>query len=290
MWILQGAGLWPERFVRGPGPLTARLHFDVHEGAGPPLLLVHGFLSSRGQWAANLAGLRRFATPVTVELWGHGRSPAPEDPAQYDPLAYVEQFEAIRQEVGGERWYVCGQSFGAGLTLRYSLERPEAFIGQAFTNSLSGLGMAEEGAAADRRSRLKEIVASGAPLTEIPFHPDHGARLHAAVRTVLAEDAQLLARQALLLGMEHTRPRSSVRTAFGRIRVPTLMVQGVWERNFRPLAAFAATALPGLKAVRLEGGHSINAEAVEAFDSAIGAHLADCLDAYSAVSRPPPRP
>lgn len=264
--------------------MTPRLHFDLHEGEGPPLLLVHGFMSSRGQWAANLDGLRRFATPVAVELWGHGRSPAPEDPALYHPLAYVAQFEAIRREIGADRWYVCGQSFGAGLTLRYSLERPEVFIGQAFTNSLSGLGTAEVGAAADRRLRLKEIVASGAPLTEIPFHPVHGSRLHPAVRAALADDAHLLSRQALLLGMEHTRPASSVRAEFGRIAVPTLMVQGLWEKNFRPLADFAVQALPSLRTARLEGGHSINAEAVEAFDAEIEAHLAACLNGDIACS------
>lgn len=257
--------------------MRPRLHFDLHEGAGPPLLLVHGFLSSRAQWAANLAGLRRFSTPVTVELWGHGRSPAPEDPALYHPLAYVEQFEAIREAIGGPRWYVCGQSFGAGLTLRYSLERPEVFIGQAFTNSLSGLGEPEAGAAAERRIGLRAIMASGAPLTQIPFHPAHGTRLHAAVRSALAEDAALLSRQGLLLGMTHTRPDLSMRAELARIRVPTLMVQGLWEKNFRPLAEFAVEALPGMAVARLEGGHSINAEAVDAFDTAIAAHLADCL-------------
>lgn len=254
------------------------LHFEVHEGEGPPLLLVHGFMSSRAQWAANLEGLRRFATPVTVELWGHGRSPVPEDPALYHPRAYVAQFEAIRQRIGAARWYVCGQSFGAALTLRYSLERPEVFIGQAFTNSLSALGTPEEAAAADRRARLAEIPASDAPLAEIPFHPVHGTRLHPAVRAGLAADAGHLSRQALVLAMRH-RASLSVRAELHRIEVPTLLVQGLWERSFRPLAEAAERALPGLRIVRLEGGHSINAEAVAGFDAAVAAHFSACLGA-----------
>ena len=54
------------------------------------------------------------------------------------------------------------------------------------------------------------------------------------------------------------------------------MVVGQWEKAFQPLAAFAATALPALAVMRLEGGHSINAEAVAGFDAAITGHLAAC--------------
>ena len=115
------------------------LHYDIREGAGEPLLLLHGFLSSRAQWLANLDGLKAFCTPVTVELWGHGRSPMPDDIALLHPLAYVEQFEKIRRDIGAERWYVVGQSFGAGLTLRYALEHPDVLYGQAFCNSNSAL-------------------------------------------------------------------------------------------------------------------------------------------------------
>ena len=61
-----------------------KLYVEVETGGtGPYLLLVHGFLSSRAQWRPNLEGLRRFCRPVVVELWGHGRSPTPDDPEAY---------------------------------------------------------------------------------------------------------------------------------------------------------------------------------------------------------------
>ena len=62
-------------------------HYEVHPGRGPHLLLVHGMLSSRAQWLPNLAALAAVCRPVTLELWGHGRSPAPADPAAYHPDA-----------------------------------------------------------------------------------------------------------------------------------------------------------------------------------------------------------
>ena len=61
------------------------LYWEVHEGNGPHVLLVHGFLSSRAQWRLNIESMSRYCTPVVVELWGHGRSPEPERPEDYLP-------------------------------------------------------------------------------------------------------------------------------------------------------------------------------------------------------------
>ena len=118
---------------------TPRLAFKVHPGNGPHLLLVHGFLSSSAQWLANLEALSAVCKPVTVDLWGHGRSPAPRDKTHYSPQAYAGQFEQIRQQLGIERWFVCGYSLGAGLSIRYAHDYPQNVYGHIFTNSNSAL-------------------------------------------------------------------------------------------------------------------------------------------------------
>src|SRR3954453_2438210 len=100
-----------------------RPYVEVHDGDGPPALLVHGMLSSRAQWLLNLDALRSVCTPVVLELWGHGRSPTPEDPGAYAPEAYGETFDAIRRDLGVDRWFLIGQSLGAALTMRYALDR-----------------------------------------------------------------------------------------------------------------------------------------------------------------------
>ena len=74
------AGHYPTDAGTGSGE-TMQLYYDVHAGTGPYMLLVHGFLSSRTQWRLNLAALASVVRPVVVELWGHGRSPAPAEPA-----------------------------------------------------------------------------------------------------------------------------------------------------------------------------------------------------------------
>ena len=73
-------------------------YWEVHDkGRGPWILMVHGFLSSRAQWRANLDALTQFTRPVLVELLGHGRSPSPEAREAYEIASYMRAFEAIRK-------------------------------------------------------------------------------------------------------------------------------------------------------------------------------------------------
>ena len=142
------------------GTMIDGARVDVHPGEGPPMLLMHGFLSSRAQWVANLEALAAVCTPVTMELLGHGRSEAPSDPAAYAAATYVRRFETLREMLGADRWLVCGQSFGAGLTLRYALEHPNRVIGQVFTNSLSGV-LPTRGTPEAREAQAADIEARG---------------------------------------------------------------------------------------------------------------------------------
>ncbi|MCH2354682.1 MAG: alpha/beta fold hydrolase, partial [Pseudomonadales bacterium] len=76
--------------------------WEVHAGEGPFLLLVHGFLSSRSQWLSNLKALQQHCQPVVMELYGHGRSPSPNEPGPYHAAAYVQAMEAIRSKLGAK--------------------------------------------------------------------------------------------------------------------------------------------------------------------------------------------
>jgi 2-succinyl-6-hydroxy-2,4-cyclohexadiene-1-carboxylate synthase len=253
--------------------VSPRLHFDVHAGRGRFLLLVHGFLSSRAQWLANLEALGRVCRPVTVELWGHGRSPAPENPGAYGVDSYVAQFEQIRADLGADRWLVCGQSFGAGLTIRYGLSHPEALLGQVITNSVSALTRPTPGAEAEaERARTADaILAGGAEgLRDMPVHPRFSRRLDPEVTAAILADAELLSPPGIANSIRLTGPGLAAGDALAGLTVPTLLVNGLWEKAFQPLRRDLPGRLPGVEIADLEGGHSINAEAPEAFNRCVG--------------------
>ena len=248
------------------------MNVEVHEGDGPYLLLVHGILSSRAQWLLNLPALQEVSRPVVVELHGHGRSLAPDDPAAYTPDGYVAAFDDIRRSLGVDRWAVCGQSLGAALTLRYVLDHPDRVIASVFTNSASAL--ADEGWRQGIERSLPPLVddvrARGrAALDSLPIHPRQAKRLPPEVAGALVADAELLDPEGLAKTFEHTVPASSVRCRVAATAVPTLLVVGRRERAFLPSVEHARTAIAGLEVVELDAGHAVNAQAADGFDDAV---------------------
>ena len=249
-----------------------QLGCEIYEGRGPFLLLVHGVLSSRAQWQPNLAALQRVARPVIIELWGHGRSPSPEEPALYQPAGYVRAFEEIRAALGVERWLVCGQSLGAALTLRYALDHPDRFIAHVFTNSVSALADADwvTHTRASAASLAEAIEQGGQRVIErLPIHPGRATRIPPAAHRALLDDAALLDPGGVARTFRYTVPDSSVRERAAENQVPALLVCGERERRFRPHREFAERTMPNLEIVDIDAGHAVNLEAAEAFAAAV---------------------
>lgn len=256
------------------------LHYEVHGERGPHLLLVHGFLSSRAQWLPNLDALSAIARPVVVELFGHGRSPSPGDPRLYGPSHYVKEFERVRLALGAERWFVCGQSLGAALTLRYALDHPERCIAHVFTNSTSAFaedGWAEQVRAAmeDQARRLRSD--SRRTLDEHPLNPARSSRLPARLRAAFKADSALLDPAGIANTGLYTVPGSSVRSRVADNTVPTLLVVGEGERRFVPHRRFAEQRMPMLSVAGLAGGHAVNIDAAGEFDATVTAFFEECL-------------
>ena len=253
------------------------MHVDIHgDGRAPHVLLVHGICSSRAQWRPNLAALAEHATPVVVELLGHGRSEAPADPDAYSVAAYVALFEAIRTELGVEHWAVCGQSFGAGLTMNYALAHPDRISAQVFTNSNSALRETLPTLAPEQLvARVAAIEARGRDgLETLRIYPKRSGRLAPEVEDELVGDAELISLAGMARGMTYTIADLSVRDRMAEITTPTLLVNGRREKAFQPVRDLAAGAIGGIEVVDLEGGHPVNLDCAEAFNAAVADFLA----------------
>lgn len=254
------------------------LHYEVRDGDGPYLMMLHGMLSSKAQWLLNVEALSEFCRPVLVELLAHGRSASPAEAEHYHPDAYVRAFEAIREGVGCERWYICGQSFGASLTLRYALAHPERVIAQVFTNSSSALADAETVAMyrENSESRAKGVEEGGHEyLADMPIFPAKARRLPEEARDALVEDASLLNPAGLAMTFRHSSPYVSLRGRIHENTVPTLLVCGERERRFDANREHAVAHMPELTYVGAEGaGHAVNIEAAEVFNQALADWIA----------------
>jgi pimeloyl-ACP methyl ester carboxylesterase len=108
----------PELFARE----TTLAYTD--DGAGPPVVLVHGSASSRGQWhslALRLVPSHRVLAP---DLHGYGGTPLPESLASLSIDDEVALVDALI-DLAGEEVHLVGHSYGGALCLRAASLRPE---------------------------------------------------------------------------------------------------------------------------------------------------------------------
>ncbi len=248
-----------------------KLHVEADPEQGrPPLLLVHGMLSSRNHWLPNRRLSQRFRV-IRIDLPAHGLSPAPRDGTAATPEALVDTIEAVRRRLQISEWYICGQSFGAAVTLRYALTFPDRVLAQVFTNANGALREAWE-PSQQRRSQMQidDVRRDGhVAMRRLPYHPCHARRFPPDMREILSRDADATDIDGIALLLAEAIPRLSVRDRLGELRVPTLLVNGLCEKQFQPTRKWISAAHPHIEIRDLEGGHSINIECPEGFDAAV---------------------
>ena len=96
------------------------IEFD-DQGAGLPLLLVHGLGDSRELWSALVARWCTRFRCVALDLRGHGAS---ETAADYDPFALHRDLHAVVRELGLDQPLLIGHSLGGFAVSTYAARYP----------------------------------------------------------------------------------------------------------------------------------------------------------------------
>ncbi|MEU9452221.1 alpha/beta hydrolase [Streptomyces sp. NPDC048277] len=112
------------RVVSSP---AGRIHL-VEQGAGPLVLLVHGFPESWYSWRHQLPALAAAGyRAVAIDVRGYGRSSRPAAPDAYRMVELVEDNVSVVRALGEESAVVVGHDWGAAIAANSALLRPEVF-------------------------------------------------------------------------------------------------------------------------------------------------------------------
>lgn len=111
---------WFGRFTQVDGETV---HY-MAAGEGPPLVLVHGFLSWSYTWRRNLAALATRARVVAPDLRGFGLS-AKESRRGHSLSDQVELLGAVMDALSIDQTVLCGHSMGGEIAMRFALRYPE---------------------------------------------------------------------------------------------------------------------------------------------------------------------
>ncbi|MCW2619306.1 MAG: dehH [Modestobacter sp.] len=110
----------------GVGEVTLRVRVG---GAGPPLLLLHGYPETHLMWGEVAGDLARDFTVVAPDLRGYGGSSQPATvPTHetYGKRAMAADGMALMHRLGFDRFDVAGHDRGARVAYRMALDSPDA--------------------------------------------------------------------------------------------------------------------------------------------------------------------
>jgi pimeloyl-ACP methyl ester carboxylesterase len=96
-------------------------YLDV--GAGPPVILIHGFGGSMWQWEHQQHALSQHFRVLTLDLPGSGLSDKPD--IEYGPDQMLAFCEGFMDALAIPRATLVGNSMGAGLAIGMALTHPE---------------------------------------------------------------------------------------------------------------------------------------------------------------------
>jgi pimeloyl-ACP methyl ester carboxylesterase len=243
-------------------------------GAGPPLVLLHGYVGDGPTtWRHQLDGLSDEFTVVAWDAPGAGGSADP--PASFGLAGYADCLAGFVQRLGLRQPHVAGLSFGGILALE--LYRRHAPIPATLTLASAYAGWAGSLPADVARHRLQQALR----LAELSPEEFVGALLPTMFsqatppQDVDAFGASMLGFHPAGFRAMASASAENLREMLPHIEVPTLLVYG--EHDVRAPLAVADdlhAAIPGSTLVVLpDAGHVCNIEAPEAFNRTVRSFL-----------------
>ncbi|MDH5305596.1 MAG: 2-succinyl-6-hydroxy-2,4-cyclohexadiene-1-carboxylate synthase [Myxococcales bacterium] len=251
-----------------------RLHV-VARGAGPDVVLLHGFTGSSESMAEVADGLAdRFHT-LSVDLIGHGKSDAPRDPALYRMERCVRQLAGVLDTLVARRAHLLGYSMGGRVALALCAARPERIASALLVGASAGIADAAARAARRREdgALAERIERDGVPA----FVEAWMARpLFASQQRRLSETARAAARAQRLACGAHALAyalrgmgagaQAPLHERLSALRLPVCLAVGEEDAKFRAIAAELAARLPDARVVMLPAaGHAAHLENPAAF-------------------------
>lgn len=163
-----------------------RIHYQV-EGAGPPLVLLHGFSDSLESWYEQgyVEALKPDYQVILLDARGHGASGKPHDPDAYDMSRHVADILAVLDALQVPTAHFFGYSMGGQVGFALAQHAPKRFA-----SLIIGGADPYQGALAERDqwlSMLRQGMATFVRAWEqqVPISPALRSRL-------LANDAEAM--------------------------------------------------------------------------------------------------
>jgi pimeloyl-ACP methyl ester carboxylesterase len=198
------------------------------QGAGTPLVLVHGYLGGSSQWAAQLPLLSQHVEVVTLDLAGYGMAnhlAAPTDLADH-----ARNVLATLDHMGIERFHLLGHSMGGMVVQEITSQAPHRVIKLVLyaTGPIGCIpGRFETMARSRERLRDDGVQRTARRICATWLLDCEASPAFEALATLATQSSEQAA-SAGLSAMESWDGREHL----GRIQQPTLIIWGESDRSY----------------------------------------------------------
>jgi pimeloyl-ACP methyl ester carboxylesterase len=251
------------------------------DGAGPALLLVHGFGGAKEDFADHVPALAEHATVVWFDHRGHGESDHPADEAAYSLDRLAADALQVADALGFERFRLLGHSMGGMVARRAVLAHPERVERLVLMDTSSGAPAGIEPESVD----LGVSIACTDGMAVLKAVQDEAALLGTpAHQRVLAERpgyrefeerkwAALSKEMWIALASELARQPDQL-AAMRAVPCPTLVIVGEQDTPFLASSRAMADVIPDARLVIVaDAGHSPQFENPPAWFAAVDGFL-----------------
>jgi pimeloyl-ACP methyl ester carboxylesterase len=236
-----------------------KIHYEIL-GAGPAILLTHGYSSTAQMWQGQIAPLSRDHTLILWDMRGHGQSDSPDDPALYSEEATVGDIAALLDVAGARDAVVGGLSLGGYMSLAFNRKYPERV--RALLIIDTGPGFKNDAA---REDWNKYAIKSAERFERDGTESLKAQSRERALATHRSAKGLALAGRGML-----TQRDAGVIASLPHIKAPSLVIVGADDKGFLNAADYMAAKIPGARKVVIAGaGHAANIDQPDMFNVAV---------------------
>ena len=222
------------------------LHY-TRQGAGPPLLLLHGNGEDGSYFVHQMDAFSLHYTVYAIDTRGHGRSPRGDAPFTMEQFA--RDLLAFMDEEAMDKANLLGFSDGGNIALTFALAYPE---------------------------RVDRLILNGANLNPsgVKLQVQLPIVLGYAAASLFAKVSPKAKRRAEILGLMVKEPHIPAE-ALQKLYIPTLVIVGTRDMIRDSHTLLIAHNLPRGRLEMIVGDHFIAAKNPDEFNEAVAAFLAD---------------
>jgi 3-oxoadipate enol-lactonase len=214
------------------------------EGAGAPLVLIHGVGGSSHNWDDIVERLSAAFRVIAVDLRGHGGSPPILAPC--DVFALARDVVCVMDAAGVPTASIAGYSLGGQVAQAIALQWPKRVHKLLLISTVAGRTDAERAGAERRIAFLEQSGLSAMAESNRDrwftdgFQRNHPDQVDLRMRQLLQTDPESYAHAFTIFATTDLAPR------LGEISVPTLIVTGEHDPTATPrMARLMHERIPG---------------------------------------------